>query len=201
MSVTQDLIAELGYTSSPHYKTDVRMFEPDMALIFRSVSDLGIEGIYVFQSSPNMAGKTLSDSPLVYIAEAKDVEQAKVIHRSIWNLGKAPFLIIVLPNEVRVYTGFDYTPMRNRERGLLETVPLNISISLIRQALEAFTVYAIDSGRIWAYSKYTDALDSRRRVDVRLLKNLQDLDQALTTVGSLLLQRELHKRLQTALRP
>jgi hypothetical protein len=71
MSVTQDLIAELGYTSSPHYKTDVRMFEPDMAPIFRSVSDLGIEGIYVFQPSPNMAGKTLSDSPLYILLRQK----------------------------------------------------------------------------------------------------------------------------------
>ena len=41
-------------------------------------------------------------------AEAVTVAEAKQIHRSLWNLGYAPFLIVRLPDQIRVYTGFNY---------------------------------------------------------------------------------------------
>ncbi len=185
MSMAQELITALGYSDSPHYKTNVRMFEPETAHVFRAVADLGVKGIYVFQASPAEERKTLSDNLLVYLAEAQDVTQARAIHRSVWNLGKAPFLIIVLPDEVRVYTGFDYAPEALPERGLLTTVALNGTLRLVRDALEAFTAHSIDSGRIWSYANYQNGLDLRQKVDVRLLKNLQELDQALIESGDL----------------
>jgi len=43
------------------------------------------------------------------------------IHRRLWNLGNAPFLVILLPNEIRVYTGFDFS-LENEKKGLVKKI-------------------------------------------------------------------------------
>ncbi|MBE9125322.1 MULTISPECIES: hypothetical protein [unclassified Coleofasciculus] len=70
-------------------------------------------------------GTGLSDRlpprPAVYVAEAKTTDEAREIHRRLWNLGNAPFLVILLPNEIRVYTGFDFS-VENEKKGLVKRI-------------------------------------------------------------------------------
>src|SRR5579859_3660882 len=105
-----EILDVLEYSQSPYYlKTEQRQ-KPEIAALFRAAHKAGVDGIYVFQSSrtPN---STPSLQPAVYVAEAQTSEDARAIHRSLWNLGQAPFLIVILPHHVRVYTGFDYSPI------------------------------------------------------------------------------------------
>src|SRR5437763_9738820 len=100
---------DLNYEQSPHFRSDVSEFEPATAHLFRAARDAGVSGIYVFQASPALSQKVIVDRPAVYVAQAKDLKQAQRIHRSLWNLFYAPYIIILLPHQVRAYTGFKYS--------------------------------------------------------------------------------------------
>lgn len=172
------LIQELNYDQSAHYRSHVTDFEPETAHLFRAASDAGVSGIYVFQASPNISHKVIADRPAIYIAQAEGTEQAQRIHRSLWNLGYAPFLIVLLPQQIRVYTGFDYSE-EDTNKGLLDEFPLNN----IRLLLAEFSSEAIDTGRIWQKGKYKNQLDQQQRVDNRLLRNLRQLGDVLNNQG------------------
>src|SRR6266852_6367540 len=172
------LLHELNYEQSSHYRSDINDFEPETAHLFRAASDAGVSGIYVFEASPNISQKVVADRPAVYIAQAAGTEQARRIHRSLWNLGYAPFLIVLLPQQIRVYTGFDYSE-EDTNKGLLDEFPLNN----IRLLLAEFSSEAIDTGRIWQKGKYKNQLDQQQRVDKRLLRNLRQLGDVLKNQG------------------
>src|ERR1017187_1971339 len=168
------LIQELDYEQSAHYRSRVTEFEPETAHLFRAASDAGVSGIYVFQASPATSQKVVVDRPVVYVAQAEDLDQARNIHRSLWNLGYAPYLIVLLPHQVRVYTGFKYSE-EEPEKGMLEEFSLND----LRELLTEFSSEAIDTGRIWQKGKYREKIDQQQRVDKRLLKNLRQLGDEL----------------------
>jgi N-6 DNA Methylase len=168
------LIQELNYAQSVHYRSGVTEFEPETAHLFRAASDAGVSGIYVFEASPAISQRVVVDRPAVYVAQADDLKHARNIHRSLWNLGYVPYLIVLLPHQVRVYTGFKYSE-ENPEKGVLDEFPHND----LRQLLAEFSSEAIDTGRIWQKGKYREQLDQQQRVDKRLLRNLRQLGDVL----------------------
>lgn len=185
----QELLTLLGYDASPHYRRSVQEFEPETAHLFRTARKAGVDGVYVIQASSLHTPSPLPARPAVYVAEASSEEQAREIHRSMWNLGSAPFLLIVLPNQIRVYTAFDYEPLSSKpglwsidEKGLLHTLddPLDVVAQLAH-----FSASAIDTGHIWESSDYLSRVDPQLRVDARLLRNLSQLDEALQGEGGL----------------
>lgn len=173
-----ELVQELDYGQSPHYRSRVAAFEPETAHLFRAASNAGVSGIYVFQASPATLQKVVVDRPAVYVAQAKNLDQARKIHRSLWNLGYVPYIIVLLPHQVRVYTGFKYSE-ENQNKGLLDEIPLND----IRRLLAEFSSEAIDTGRIWQKGKYREQLEQQERVDKLLLRNLRQLGDELKRQG------------------
>src|SRR6266700_4435303 len=172
------LLKELDYEQSPHYRSHVSEFEPDPAHLFRAANDAGVSGIYVFQASPAISQRVVVDRPAVYVAQAEDLIYARSIHRSLWNLFYAPYLIVLLPHQVRVYTGFKYSE-KDPNKGFLDEFPLDD----LRLLLAEFSSEAIDTGRIWQKGKYKNQLDEQERVDKRLLKNLRQLGKELKNQG------------------
>jgi len=174
----QTLLQELHYDQSAHYHSDISEFEPEVSHLFRIAHSAGVSGMYVFNASPDISQKVIADRPAVYIAQAENKEQARQIHRSLWNLGYAPFLIVLLPQQIRVYTGFDYS-QKDAQKGLLD----EFSLDDIRLLLAEFSSEAIDTGRIWQHGRYKNQLDQRQRVDNRLLQNLRQLGKELRNRG------------------
>ncbi len=172
------LIKELDYEQSVHYRSHVSEFEPETAHLFRAASDAGVSGIYVFQASPAISQRVVVDRPAVYVAQARDLKHAQSIHRSLWNLRYAPYLIVLLPQQVRVYTGFKYSE-KDPDKGFLDEFPLND----LRLLLAEFSSEAIDTGYIWQRGKYKNQLDQQQRVDKRLLRNLRQLGGVLKDQG------------------
>ena len=121
------LLNELNYEQSPHFRSDVSEFEPETAHLFRAARDAGVSGIYVFQASPALSQKVIVDRPAVYVAQATDLKQARSIHRSLWNLFYAPYVIVLLPHQVRVYTGFQYS-VQDPNKGFLTNSRLMIFV-------------------------------------------------------------------------
>lgn len=167
-----ELLENLNYAQSSHYRPTDGVLDADTAHIFRAAHEAGVKGIYVIEASPNTENKILAARPTVYIAEADTIEKAREIHRSLWNLGYAPFIIVRLPHQIRIYTGFNYR--EDTDDGLLDQINLN----QLNKLLTAFKAESVDTGHIWK-SNYAKEINPDQRVDKRLLKNLEQLGDAL----------------------
>ncbi|WP_236579857.1 class I SAM-dependent DNA methyltransferase [Pseudanabaena sp. lw0831] len=146
--------------------------------LFRAAKKVdGVRGAYLFQTSPPEQ-KTLPPRPAVYVAEAKTKDEARKIHQRLWNLGNAPFLIILLPNEIRVYTGFDFS-LGNEKKGLVNEIQdiAKLTFENIREKLVDFGSVSIDSGKIW--KTQSENISTKNRVDMHLLTNLEKLEKRL----------------------
>jgi len=168
-----EVLDALDYNKSLYYLKTEHIREPEVASLFRAARDAGVDGIYVFQSS-SKKDTTFSVRPAVYVAEAQTAKDAQIIHRSLWNLGQAPFLIVVLPDHIRVYTGFDYS--QEDDTGIVEP-RVDLDRNSVLEQLADFCAEAVNNGQLWRNrSKY---LEPDKRVDKRLLKNLSELGKFL----------------------
>ncbi|NUN64885.1 N-6 DNA methylase [Pseudanabaena biceps] len=176
------LLDQLGYTQSQNYRsTNESSQEPLTEHLFRAAKKAGVQGAYVFQTSPPEQ-KILPPRPAVYVAEAQTREEAREIHQRLWNLGNTPFLVILLPNEIRVYTGFDFS-LENEKKGLVCEIQdiAKLTFENIREKLIDFGSNSIDSGKIWqTQSKH---ITPENRVDIHLLNNLEKLEEYLEGRG------------------
>jgi len=183
MLALDELVAELGYLDSPHYYTQTTDFGPETAHLFRAAQEIGIRGTYVIRTRSE-EGQILSAQPIVYVADiqTEDVESAELqvrkIHRGLWNLCFAPFIILKLPHQIRVYTGFNYSETEG-DIGQLEQ-PIE-NISQLPRLIESFSAAAIDTGQIW--TRYARQIQSNQRVDEHLLANLRKLGMLLKDDG------------------
>ena len=174
-----DLLNRLGYDESPYYRrTDDDLLQLETAHLFRAAREADVNGIYVFETSPGSKQKLLPSRPAVYVAESNTENEARQIHRRLWNLGFAPFLIVRLPHQIRIYTGFNFS-QENKEDGLLDKAE---DQNQLQDILTNLAADSIDAGRIWK-SKYAEKLNPNQRVDKRLLKSLEQLGQVLKADG------------------
>ncbi|MEM7530807.1 MAG: N-6 DNA methylase [Chloroflexota bacterium] len=182
------LINELNYAQSPYYRRSEDAFEPETVHLFRTAKSVnldlnefsGLDGIYVFKRSPHGENDILAAQPAVFVASAATEIDARKIHQRLWNLSNAPFIIIVLPQQIRIYTGFHYSS-QSKETGLLDTFEID-KIQQINTLLSSLASVAVDSGQIWA-SQYAAVLDLNQRVDYSLLNNLKKLGKVLEENG------------------
>ncbi|MEK7396348.1 MAG: hypothetical protein AAB116_05380, partial [Candidatus Poribacteria bacterium] len=189
MITLKQLEEQLGYDGSSHYRR-IEDESPETAYLFRvSREVVGVRGIYTFETSSSQKQRLLLPRPAVYVAEAKTLEEAKSIHKSLWNLSYAPFVIIRLPDQIRVYTGFSYADDSDKEGYITEISddilkPFDTSERLKRllEMLTDFQANSIDTGQIWE-SKYAEKLHPEQRVDEHLLRNLKKLGNALKVKG------------------
>lgn len=170
-----DLTVALGYRKSPLFCED----EGEGLVVLsdrhwvRSAREAGVKGTYFFRTSPEQN----AFRPAVHIAEADSVEEARAIHRKLWNQGVNPFLIVVLPAQVRVFTGFAFDPDKPDVGAVTGTLPTDEGVTRIIEALSSFTADAINRGEIW--QNEAKHLGADQRVDTTLLKNLEALGDVL----------------------
>ena len=175
----RELLATLEYDQSSYYRNSAAQFEPETAHLFRAARKAGVDGVYVFQTSSETDSNLtkLAARPVVFLAKANTDVEANQIHRRLWNLRYAPFLIVLLPHQIRIYTGFNYSADPSKAMGLLQEQPLD-RLTEIRDLLSNFSASAIDSGQIWN-TRYAKTFDPKQQVDTRLLANLRTLSTAL----------------------
>jgi len=165
----------LGYAYSPHFREDEGdgLVSPSDQHWVRSARDAGAKGTYFFRTTPEKHDLR----PAVHLAEADTPEEARQIHRRLWNQGINPFLIVALPNHVRVYSAFAYDPTDPEVGSILEEPYHETTLPQMAVALAAFSAEAIDRGDIW--QTQAKHLGSDGRVDTTLLANLHALSAVL----------------------
>ena len=108
---TLALLDGLGYASSPNcLQGEALQHAPDFGHVFRRAKErTGLQAVYCLR--PPDSGREdrgpSSVTPVSYVCKAASFEEAEKLHRLVWNQNVVPFLIVLAPSEVRVYTGFD----------------------------------------------------------------------------------------------
>lgn len=168
-----DVIQLLDYTESKDNWLSADEAESGIGHVWRAAQNIDVLGSYVYRTSPD-TDPILPPKPAVHVVRADDENAARDIHRKLWNLSTAPFLIVILPNQVRVYAGFNFDP-RKKSAGHIATAELTPTD--ISQKLKEFFADEIDSGRIW--QTQAKNLTPEKRVDQRLLGSLKELGDEL----------------------
>ncbi len=164
----ETILDELGFTTDAEHWISAESSERTGA-IASLIKSPDVLGTYCFQTSPQDTA-ILPQRPAIYVAEAANEDSARLLHRRMWNAGNVPFLLVILPHQVRVYTGFNYQ-QSDTNAGLIKTSAKTLSD--IRQTLSDFYKFEIDSGRVWHTQSHNLAID--KRVDYRLLAHLKAL--------------------------
>jgi hypothetical protein len=104
------LLDKLSYSRSSAYLPIERADEAtEHAHVFRRACRIqedvpeervGIRGVYLLREDPN--SRTNTSTPVVYVAEADTVRGADAIHKRVWNQDIVPFLLVRLPEGVRL---------------------------------------------------------------------------------------------------
>jgi type I restriction-modification system DNA methylase subunit len=171
----QELILQLGYKGNPAFLQGERLKEHlGYSFFFTQAQQedrCKLRGVYVLDGPVDQSVKS-SITPVVYVCEADNENEASIIHRRVWNQNIVPYLIIITPKNIRLYSGFQYDD-QNKDDDRAMAVIKNAKEILDR--LSAFTSSVIDSGEIWERQK----ISTEKRVDRRLLANLDKLSKVL----------------------
>lgn len=118
-------------------------------------------------------------SPVIYFRQVRKIDPAYIItlHRSFWNQGIAPILVIIAPDEVHVYSGLvppEDTPTETGQvPGFVE------KLNRIQDQLRSFLL-SVESGEY--FHVHRRSFDPSKRVDRDLLRNLDATRQKLSQV-------------------
>jgi N-6 DNA Methylase len=184
--VVDELLTELGYSDSPNFLRADRTGDFSQTIDYgpilrRAAERCQLQGVYALHQGRKGAHETVV--PLVYVCEAKKDDDAERIHRSVWNQNIAPFLIVVSPKAIRLYSGFRYEraadeAKKTPEQGLLRAAE---TIDQAMTFLGSFRSGKIDDGSVW--DEWGKEITPETRVDWSLLTKLNDLDDWLQSNG------------------
>ncbi|MCK4784215.1 MAG: N-6 DNA methylase, partial [Desulfobacteraceae bacterium] len=175
---SQQLIEKLGYVDNPVFLKGERLREHHGYSFFFAQAEkeeyCNLKGVYTLLYSPDKLSSS-SLTPVVYVCEADNEAKAEEIHKRVWNQNIVPFLIVVTPKNIRLYSGFeyDYDRKQSDEERVLEVA---INAKEVLDKLSAFKSESIDSGDIWKRRP----ISVEGRVDRHLLANLEKLSEVLT---------------------
>ena len=185
-----DLLSALGYKGNARYYSLEKFTTVSsltyLARIFNRInSDNNNVKIFGSYTIKTQADKQQSDNlrPIVFVAKAESISDARKLHQDLWNSSSVPFVIVILPDEIKVYTGFDYD-QDNSASGLIEDIScgqpnLFELSSVVIEALQKYSSESVDNGSIWQKLQNSPNFNYDNRVDKRLLRNLEELEQKL----------------------
>jgi hypothetical protein len=176
-TLLDNLLIELGYRRSPFYREAFEHADTSITHLLRDARRAHVCGSYFIRTSGDDTGAA-RERPAVHVAEAGTPDEARKIHRQLWNQGTTPFLLVSLPGQVRVYTGFAYDGTDDtvgQVEGPLDGTSL--SLGEIAERLNFLRAESIDSGDIWRTKGAH--LTKDKRVDRLLLRTLRSLSQHL----------------------
>ena len=169
---------------------------PEHLRFLRMAGKAGVNGVYTFPTRPESGEVEGAPRPAVLVAGCQSEssegvrDEAVSLQNKVWNLGFAPFLIVVLPHQIRLYSGFSIqrqgwdtrdvpadtrNGVENSQNALLDEFD---SLQKIVESLKEFRAQNIDNGQVWR-SKYARQLDASQRVDQFLLRSLRGLSATL----------------------
>ena len=158
----------------------LQSMSPFQRLFYTQVHEkIGIDAVYFLRDTNGIAR-----IPLIYfsVIQKYDAKQVAELHRLSWNLGEAPLLFVVTPDEILIYNNYA-TPQATENgnlsptAGIIETLSLTNGLASQRLALQKYHRSLLESGEYWRQS--TIRFDIQSRVDATLMSNLRTMRRTL----------------------
>jgi len=114
--------------------------------------------------------------PLIYFTAMDTYNSEKIaeLHKLAWNLGEAPFLFIVLPDQLIVYNNFENPRLKDGKLdesiGIIESIKIVKNLEIARQKLFKYHRINLESGEFW--HDPSNRFNISTRVDNTLIENL-----------------------------
>lgn len=175
-----NILASLGYDQSANYLQGKALeADRDFGHVFRKAQEeCNLHGAYVLNGAT--FEKSRGNVPAVFVCQAKTEQEAREIHRRVWNQNAVPFLLVVSTGWIRLYPGFQYERDVS-EHGLAGALRVLHDFDTVTSQLGPIHASAIDNGAVW--NELGSAVTPDRRVDWQLLNNLNALDRWLEEDG------------------
>lgn len=140
---------------------------------------IGVDAVYFLRDSNGIA-----KVPLIYfsVIQKYDAKEVAELHRLSWNLGEAPLLFVVTPDEVLIFNNYE-TPRTieggnlDPDAGIIETLSLANGLASQQIALKKYHRSLLESGEYWR--KNDARFDAQGRVDATLMSNLRIMRRTL----------------------
>lgn len=153
---------------------------PFQRLFYTQVHEkLGIDAVYFLRDANGIA-----KIPLIYFSAIQKYDATKVaeLHRLSWNLGEAPLLFVVTPDEVLIYNNYEAPQALEAGNldptaGIIETLSLTDGLASQRLALQKYHRSVLESGEYWRQNE--TRFDIQGRVDTTLMSNLRIMRKTL----------------------
>ncbi len=154
-STVEQLNIEPGNVSQPH-------------ALRRAFEDLKIDGILC-----------LDRNPVIYFRQVSSLNPDKIyrLHRSFWNQGIAPVLVLIAPHEVHIYSGL--TPPEDIVSEMKQLPEPIETLRRVESQLKAFLL-AVETGEY--FHKHKSSFNPDTRVDRKLLDNLSATRRQLAEI-------------------
>jgi N-6 DNA Methylase len=174
------ILASLGYDQSANYLQGKALeTDRDFGHVFRKAqSECNLHGAYVLNGTT--FEKSRGSVPTVFVCQASTEQEAREIHRKVWNQNAVPFLLVISTGWVRLYPGFQYD-RDVTEHPLAGALRVLHDFHDVTSQLGPIQASEIDNGGIWSELGRSVTPDSR--VDWQLLDNLNTLDRWLEQDG------------------
>ncbi|HAN91582.1 MAG TPA: SAM-dependent methyltransferase, partial [Nitrospira sp.] len=165
---------KLGWVDSPGFFDAGRFNElPHNALRYacRKAADTSaLQGVYLLNDKEGR-----NHIPVAFLCQADTEQEAREIHRRVWNINLVPFVVVESPTRIRVFQGFKYDARQQTEHAFA-AASLTDKVELLDR-LAAFRAESIDDGRV--FETWGHLVTPTTRVDEHLLGQLQRLDGLL----------------------
>lgn len=153
---------------------------PFQRLFYTQVHEkVGIDAVYFLRDANGIA-----KVPLIYfsVIQKYDAKQVAELHRLSWNLGEAPLLFVVTPDEILIYNNYEIPQVTENGNlsptaGIIETLSLANGLASQRLALQKYHRSLLESGEYWR--KSITRFDAQNRVDATLMSNLRIMRRTL----------------------
>lgn len=142
---------------------------------------LGIDAVYFLRDTDGTP-----KTPLIYFSalDSYDKNTIAELHRLAWNLGEAPLLFVVTPENLLIYNNYEAPQKKggtlDSAIGLLDTINLVNNLESQRQLMQYHRL-KLETGEFWRENEYR--FDIKNRVDTTLMNNLRIMRRAL--IGSI----------------
>ena len=102
------VLASLGYNQSANYLRGKALeTDRDFGHVFRKAQEeCNLHGAYVLNGTT--FEKSRGSVPTVFVCQANTEQEAREIHRKVWNQNAVPFLLVISTGWIRLYPGFQY---------------------------------------------------------------------------------------------
>jgi type I restriction-modification system DNA methylase subunit len=159
---------------------NMQSMSPFQRLFYTQVHEkIGIDAVYFLRDANGVA-----KIPLIYfsVIQKYDAKQVAELHRLSWNLGEAPLLFVVTPDEILIYNNYK-APQSVDGRdldptvGIIETLSLADGLASQRITLQKYHRSLLECGEFWRQSK--TRFNTQGRVDTTLMSNLRIMRRTL----------------------